>query len=162
MKSSHWLPIVILTSFAPLLHAVESKHTADYILSNPSEFEGKEVTVEVACVKPVQWKSSIPELAFFHATTYDRRNHKPDGTILVVIPAVESGHFAKKYGTEFHGKFTVPNLLKGTFLAAKGHLGYGNKRWVIDTTGQAAALIQAHKLHIPDHDADANHGHNQR
>jgi len=158
MKTYQCLPLVLLTALAPLLHAVESKHTAEYVLANSADFEGKEVTLDVAFVKPVEWKSPIPELAFFHAVTLDRRDHKPGGPILVAIPAADSGKFAKKYGMDFNGRNTVPNSLKGVFLATPGRPGMGGKRWIIDTTGQAVALIKANKLHLPEHDGGAAEG----
>lgn len=158
MKSYHCIPLIILTAFAPLVHAAESKHTAEYILANSAAFEGQEVTLDVAFVKPVEWKSPIPELAFFHAMTYDRRDHKPGSPILVVIPAADSGKFAKKYGMDFNGRNTVPNTLKGTFLATLRPAGNGAKRWIVDTTGQATALIKANKFHLPDHDGGPDRG----
>lgn len=158
MKPYQCLPLVLLTAFAPLLHAAESKHTAEYILANSAQFEGKEVTLDVAFVKPVEWKSPIPTLAFFHAITLDRRDHKRGGPILVVIPAADSGQFAKKYGMDFNGRNTVTNALKGTFMATPGRPGMGGRRWIIDTTGLVADLIKANKLHLPENDGAAGGG----
>ncbi len=152
MKPYQCLPLILLTALAPLLPAAESKHTAEYILANSADFEGKEVTLDVAFVRPVEWKSPIPELAFFHAVTYDRRDHRQGGPILVVIPAADSGQFAKKYGMEASGRNTVPNSLKGTLLATPGRPGMGGRRWIVDTTGLLADLIKKHNLNLPDND----------
>lgn len=158
MKPYQYLPLVLLTAFAPLLPAAESKHTAEYILANSADFEGKEVTLDVAFVKPVEWKSPIPTLTFFHVVTLDRRDRKPGGFILVAIPAADSGQFAKKYGMDFNGRNTVTNTLKGTFMATPGRPGMGGRRWIIDTTGQVAELIKANKVHLPDHDGGPGAG----
>lgn len=160
MKTYQYLPLVLLTALSPLVHAAESKHTAEYILATPADFEGKEVALDVAFVKPVQWKSPIAELAFFHAMTIDRRDNKPGGHILVVIAAADAGKFAKKYGMDFEGR-NSSNSLKGVLLATPGRPAKGGKvgqHWIIDTTGKVADLIKANKLHIEDQDAGVGEG----
>ena len=152
MKTYPLLSLVFLSALTPLLHAAESKHTVEYILATPSEFEGKEVTLDVSFVKPVQWKSPIPELAFFHAVTIDRRDKKPGGRILVAILAADAAKFSKKYGMDFEGR-NASNDLKGVLLASPVRAGMRGRIWMIDTTGQAEALIKANKLRLPDLDA---------
>jgi len=149
MKIQHYFPLVLLAAAAPLLQASDSKRTAEYILTTPSDFEGKEVTLDVAFVKPVQWKSPVPELAFFRALTIDRQDKKPGGHILVIIPAADAAKFAKKYGTDFEGR-NESNTLRGTFLAAPGGKERHRRVWMIDTTGKAAELIKANKLEVND------------
>jgi hypothetical protein len=106
MKTPFLLSAVALTLFGSLAisEAADSKRTAEYLLSSPLTHEGKAVTVDVAAVKPVQWKSPLPELTFFHALTMDRIDRKPGGGILVAVPTAEAASFAKKYGTDFEGR----------------------------------------------------------
>jgi hypothetical protein len=142
-----------------MLQAAESKHTAEYILANQADYEGKEVTLDVVCVQPVQWKSPIAELAFFHVFTHDRRDNQPGGHILAVIPAADSAKFAKKYGMDHKARNAVTNSLKGVFLTVPGRAGVlGAKRWIIDTTGQAQDLIKANKLRLPQNDGSEGLG----
>ena len=146
MKTLHYLPLVLLAAVAPLIHASDSKRTAEYILTTPADFEGKEVTLDVAFVKPVHWKSPVPELAFFHAMTLDLRDYKPGGEILVVIPSEDASRFAQRYGTDFKTR-TFSNVLKGTLVAAPG--GRMHKIWILDTTGKITDLVKQNKLAAP-------------
>jgi len=129
----------------------ESKRTAEYLLSTPNEFDGKDVTVDVAFVKPVHWVSPIPEIAFFHALTIDRSDRKPGGGILVAIPVEDAKSFARKYGTDFDGRFDA-DALKGVFTSAGGppkDQEHGRRIWLIDTTGQLQKLIADKKINLP-------------
>ncbi|MCK9588062.1 MAG: hypothetical protein WC076_09720 [Terrimicrobiaceae bacterium] len=146
MKTLLCLPLVLLAAVVPLLHASDSKRTAEYILTSPTDFEGKEVTLDVAFVNPVHWKSPNPELAFFHAVTLDRRDHKFGGRILVAIPSGEASKFAKKYGTDFEGR-NESNSFQGTLITAPGGRMHA-KVWILDSTGKVADLIKQHKLAI--------------
>jgi hypothetical protein len=148
MKRFPLLSLVLLAAALPVLHASESKRTADYFLTTPTDFEGKEVTLDVSFVKPVHFKSPAPELAFFHAVTIDRVAQKPGGEILVAVPAEDAAKFAKKYGTNFEGRNDI-NSLRGTFLASPGH-GPKGQAWFVDTSGKAADLIKEGKLVIED------------
>ncbi len=148
MKTLHCLPLVLLAAVAPLLHAGDSKRTAEYILTTPTDFEGKEVTLDVAFVKPVHWKSRNPELAFFHVMTLDRRDRKPGGEILVAISSADSSKFAKKYGMDFEGR-TESNPFSGVLVAAPGGKMQG-KIWLVDSTGKIADLVKQNKLVIED------------
>lgn len=149
MKTSLFLSLAVFAAAAPLLQASESKRTAEYILATPTDFEGKEVTLDVAFVKPVHWKSPVPELAFFHAITLDRREHKNGGGILVAILAADAGKFSKRYGLNFENR-SESNILTGTLVAAPGGGpgGPNGRVWLIDTTGQANDLIKANKLSL--------------
>lgn len=148
MKKHHYLPLVLLAAVVPLLHAADSKRTAEYILTTPMDFEGKEVTLDVAFVQPVHWKSPSPDVAFFHVMTLDRRDHKPGGGILVSIPASDAAKFAKKYGTDFEGR-TESNPFSGVLLAAPGGKMH-HKVWLVDSTGKIADLVKQNKLIIED------------
>lgn len=144
MKTLHYLPLILLASMTSLLHAGDSKRTAEYILTTPTDFEGQKVTLDVAFVQPVHWKSRNPELAFFHVITLDRRNHSRGGQILVAIPSAEASKFAKKYGTDFEGR-SESNAFSGILVAAPG--GKMQKRiWLVDSTGKIADLVKRNKL----------------
>lgn len=148
MKALPILTLFVLVASATLSQAADSKRTVEYIIANSADYEGKEVTLDVSFVKPVQWKSPIADLAFFYAQTIDRRDYKPGGHILVAIPAAESGAFAKKYGLDFEGRGDS-DTLRGDFLAAPGP-GHRGRVWMIDTTGKATELIKAKKLEVRD------------
>ena len=139
------------SSIIPALAADD--RTASGILSDPYTYENKPVTLDVAVVRPVHFQSPLPQLAFFRAMTMDRSSRKPSGEIMVVVAADQSEKFAKKYGTEFTRFQSTP--LKGTLLASPGREEGRGKVWLIDTTGQAAELIQQKKLAISD---DGNGG----
>ena len=158
MKMSHVLSLVLLVAVVPLVQASESKRTAEYILATPADFEGKEVTLDVSFVKPVHWKSPVPELAFFHAVTLDRRDYRPGGHILVAILAEDAGKFSQKYGLEPKGR-NLSRVLTGTLMAAPGRGPELHGRvWLIDTTGKAADLIKAKKLEILEGDGPQGGG----
>lgn len=148
MKTASLLNLFLVASFAPLAHAADSKRTAEYIIANSAEYEGKEVTLDVAFVKPVQWKSPVEDLAFFHAGTIDRRDFKRGGHILIAIPAENAASFSRKYGMDFEGR-NDSDILRGTLLAGPGHRGRG-RVWFIDTSGRAAELIKAKKIELQD------------
>jgi len=155
MKTLPILSLLLFVSSAPFGRAADSKRTSEYIIANSADYEGKEVSVDVAFVKPVQWKSPIADLAFFHALTIDRRDHKPGGHILVAVPAADSGSFAKKYGLDFDGR-SDSDTLRGKFLASPGERGRASI-WLIDTTGKAADLIKSKKLELKE-EGDENQG----
>lgn len=150
MKTTHILTLAFLAISAPLSMAGNSKHTAEYIIANSADYEGKEVELDVSFVKPAQWKSPIPELAFFHVVTIDRRDQKMGGSVLVAVKSAEAGSFAKKYGMNFDGRRDSDSL-RGVFLAAPGRGPYSKARarvWFVDTTGTAVELIKAKKLEL--------------
>lgn len=137
------LIVLVICGTLTLSQAADSKRTAEYLLSSPESYEGKTVTVDVASVQPVHWKSPISELVFFHAMTRDRRDNKPGGTILVAVSAKEAAAFAKKYGTDFEGR-NESDTLKGQFLST------GPRQvWVIDTSNQLASLLAKNRLMLP-------------
>ncbi len=146
MKTPFFLSAVALALFGSLAasQAADSKRTAEYLLSSPLSHEGKTVTLDVAMVRPARWKSPFVEVTFFHAMTMDRMDRKPGGEILVAVPTAGAASFAKKYGTDFEGRFESDSL-KGLFMAS------GPRRiWVIDTTGQLEKLMADRKAALPD------------
>lgn len=149
-KTTHIITLVLLAISSPVSLASDSKNTAEHIIANSAEFEGKEVKLDVSFVKPVKWKSPIPELAFFHAVTIDRRDQKMGGSILVAVNAAEAPAFARKYGMDFDGR-RDSDALRGVFLAAPGRSPVPKARariWFIDTTGTAVELIKNNRLEL--------------
>ncbi len=128
----------------------DSKRTAEFLLSDPKPHQDQQVTLDVAFVKPVHWKSPLPEIAFFHAITMDRTDRKPGGSILVAVPAEESAKFAKKYGMDFDGRSDMTTL-RGTFMVSGGKKEHGRPGiWLVDSTGKLASLLEQRKLDLPD------------
>jgi hypothetical protein len=143
--------LALLCSFTTTLAFAEPKHTADAILVNAPQSEGKEVSVDVMFVKPVRWKSPDPDFAFFHAETVDRHDKKIGGSILVVVPATEAVKFAKHYGIESNGR-NESDKLTG-ILTTSPSKRVKTRTWMIDTTeGKFAETVKAKKLTIDDTD----------
>lgn len=152
---THLIPLLALSAcLAVPLHAADSKRTAEYVLANFADYEGKEVTLDVAFVKPVHWKSPNPEFAFFRAFTMDRLDDKPGGGILVAIPAEDASKFSKKYGMDFEGR-KESDTLRGVFLAAPARAGKHPRVWIVDTTGKIPGLVKGQQFELP---ADAEDG----
>lgn len=147
----HLLTVVACFGLLSPSAQAESKRTAEYYLTTPATFEGKEVTLDVAMVKPVQWKSPLPEIAFFHAATIDRVDRKPGGEIMVAIPSANAEAFARKYGTEFKGRNDMTPL-KGILTAVGGgQEGRHPKMWIIDATdGLLQKAIAEKRLNFPE------------
>lgn len=142
------LAATVVLGFSSTSHA-ESKRTAEYLLISPSDHQDKDVTVDVALVRPVQWVSPAPEFAFFRAMTIDRSDRKAGGEILVAVPASGAAAFARKYGTDFEGRYESDSL-KGTFLSiGRAENREGGRLWIIDTTGNLAKAIADKKLTLP-------------
>lgn len=148
MKPRTILVTTVLGICAPFSPAGASERTAEHILTTPSTYEGQQVDLDVAFVRPVQWKSPVEDLAFFHAMTMDRNDLKAGGAILVAIPSAEAAAFAKKYGTDYEGRYEKDSLT-GTLLASPGR-GRHPQIWFVDTSGTAAALIEQKKLELQD------------
>ena len=149
MKTSFFLLNICagILGLAVTASAAESKRTAEYLLTTPEAYQGKEVTLDVAFVKPVHWVSPLPGVSFFHALTIDRMDRRPGGEILVAVPTDDAAAFARKYGTDFERRYESDSL-KGTFMAAGGKEG-PRKIWLIDMTGQLQKLIDEKKLQFP-------------
>jgi hypothetical protein len=148
---------VTLVLVSTVAASADSKRTAEFLLSDPKAYQDKEVTLDVAMVKPVRWISPLPEIAFFHALTIDRSDKKPGGGILVAVPSGDSAKFAKKYGTDFDGR-NSSTPLRGAFIAVGGHEGKRRGVWVVDTTGRLDLLIKERKAFLPDDAADEQKG----
>lgn len=144
MKTSSFAPFwkVLLIAAVCSVTAEASDRTANDILATPQKYENQEVTLDVAFLKPVHWKSPLPELAFFHALTMDRQSKRPGGGILTAVAADEVETMVKRYGSTYDGRQT--RSLKGTLLLIPGKRGSG--LWILDTTGKAAELIKAQRL----------------
>jgi hypothetical protein len=158
MKNRFLTLITLTACLASSLHAAESKRTAAHILANSDKYEGKEVTLDVSFLKPVKWKSPIPEIAFFFAVTIDRTNDIRAGKLLIAIPETETKKFSQKYGlVESKKEKNNPDTLRGVLVPAwaKGANGKGMKSkgiWVIDTSGRLQNLSKTVKLELPEDD----------
>lgn len=137
-------------SLTPLLAALfltgtalaDSKYTANAILAKAEEYEQKDVKLDIASVRPMRWKSPIPELAFFWAHSYDRWDNKPAGGILVVVDADQVDQFTRKFGVGRDGRST--DVLRGTLITVRGESSrHPGGFYLIDTTGgRAEELIR--------------------
>ncbi|MDX2079638.1 MAG: hypothetical protein SFU53_02525 [Terrimicrobiaceae bacterium] len=153
---THDLILLLALALAPIsLRAGESKRTAEYILATASDHEGQSVALDVAFVKPVHWKSPIPELAFFHAATSDTRDNKPGGVILVAVAAADVDRTIRKYGMDHDGR-GESDTLRGTLLVGPGPI-HRPKIYFVDTTGQAEELIKKHRNVVLDPDDGQRH-----
>ncbi|MBT8037570.1 MAG: hypothetical protein KJO21_08505 [Verrucomicrobiae bacterium] len=132
--------------------AADSKRTANYILSMPESYEGKTVTLDVAAVRPVKWKSPIPELAFFHATTVDRRSDRFGGVILVAVPKEDSAAFVKKYGLTVENR-NDKDTMKGLLIPSGRH-----RAWVVDQSGILADILKKGNIDLPNDQGKAKWG----
>ena len=144
--------LILLIGFCAITSAArvhaDSKRTAEFILSDPTKYQGREVTLDVAMVQPVKWVSPLSDYAFFHAVTLDRRDDNFGGAILVAVPAAESTAFAKKYGTDFEGRNNTRSL-RGTLVAVGGGKHRGHGIWTVDTTDKLLVDIEAKKAEMP-------------
>jgi hypothetical protein len=140
------------------------KHTADYYLISPKEYEGKSISLDVAMVKPVLRASPLPGIQFFEARTFDQLNHNWGGSMLIAVLQADAKAFARKYGTTVDG-IRRPNVLAartnrlmGTLLIAgearQAPLGGGKPRHqrphprpglalFVDYEGKCQELIKA-------------------
>lgn len=118
------LPLILVALAPTWAGTTPSKYTADHYLISPKDYEGTNIALDVVAVKPVHFQSPIPGIQFFHAMTFDERNHAPGGAILVAISGSDNVAFAKKYGTTIEGGRRMLHLakttrLQGTLIAAK-------------------------------------------
>jgi len=120
----------------------DSRYTANSILSEPSKYEGKAVKLDVTSLRPVRFKSPVPELQFFRAMTFDRWDNKPGGAIIVAVDAAQADEFTKKYGVGRDGRSTT--RLEGTLISGRNSKREGRRAsvWIVDTTGKAAELLE--------------------
>jgi len=143
------LPALIIGCTAFFLFGLDgvqagSKDTVNFYLTTPDKYAGKEIELDVVGVRPVRVKSPIPELAFFRAFSYDRREHSPGGDIVVAVDAASAEKFAKKYGDVWEGGRKTESL-KGILLSAPAE---GRQFWFVDTSGKANGLIAEAKASL--------------
>lgn len=152
MKTQILSLLTLSACLATPLHAADSKHTAKYIITNSAEYEGKEVSLDVAFLRPVHWKSPNSEISFFRASTKERGG-KEGGFILVAIRAADSEKFSRKYGLNESRRDT--DTLKGVLRSARARgAKRGNGVWVLDTTGRLQDLLKDGKFELPDEKED--------
>lgn len=113
-----------------------SKYTADYYKALYNQYEGKEITVKVAFVKPYSCKSDIEGVQFFHAMTFDDKEEILGGEIAVAVPIQKVEYLLKKYGTQKDDK---PKKLRGILTSD------GRRLWFIDVDGEIKDMVDARR-----------------
>lgn len=115
-----------------------SKFTADYYKGAYDLYEGQEISLKVAFVKPYSYKSDIPDVRFFHAVTRDDSKEMAGGDIPVAVPINGGDDLIRRYGTApaDEGK---TRLLRGV-LRADGH-----GLWFVDVNGNISKTLDARR-----------------
>ncbi len=115
-----------------------SKYTADYYKGAYDQYEGKEITLKVAFVKPYSYKSDIADVRFFHAITSDDSKKMPGGEIPVAVPLQSGDELIRRYGTAPDDDRKT-RLMSGT-LRADGH-----GLWFVDVNGNVTKSLDARR-----------------
>lgn len=135
------LPIILLSaalSSTAWADAKFSKFTADYYKGAYDLYEGQEISLKVAFVKPYSYKSDLPDVRFFHAVTRDDGKNMAGGDIPVAVPLNSGDDLIRRYGTApaEEGK---TRLLRGV-LRADGH-----GLWFVDVNGNISKKVDARR-----------------
>ncbi len=129
--------------------------TANQILANPDKYKGKEVSLDVALLRPIRWASPVDDFAIFHAMTYDKREKAPGGEILIVVPESSREELVRRYGVAVDGnrRNVSTRSLRGNLQTTRG--GAGGLFYLDLTDGAAAEIIteQAVKIRPRAHSA---------
>lgn len=135
-----FLSLILLHAFT--LQGFGSDQTANAVLAEPHKYNNAPVQLDVAFLRPVRWKSPIPEVAFFHAMTYDKKARSFGGEILLAAPESNREALVRRYGVTHEGRRTPDtNLLRATLR----NTGEDRKRgiWYLDQTeGALSEAIQ--------------------
>lgn len=141
--------IICITALtALLLPAVllGSEKTANGILANPAKNENQSVSLDVAFLRPVRWSSPVPDVAFFYAMTYDRRNRSFGGGILLAAPEADRESLIRRYGVTRDGGQRSPasTTTLRAVLRSTGETGQqGRSLWFLDQTeGEVSEAIK--------------------
>jgi hypothetical protein len=131
MKSFQIALPVLFTFFAAFgiqAHA----DTANEILADPAAHHEKSVRLDVVFLRPVRWTSPVPEVAFFHAITFDKRNQNYGGEILLAAPESARDSLIRRYGVTGDRRKPTTTSLR----AVLRNTGSETKRglWYIDQT----------------------------
>jgi len=115
-----------------------SKFTADYYKGAYDQYEGKEITLKVAFVKPYSYKSDIDDVRFFHAITSDDSKKMPGGEIPVAVPLQSSDELIRRYGT-------APDEDRKTRLMSGVLRADGHGLWFVDVNGNVTKALDARR-----------------
>ncbi|MFZ4778985.1 MAG: hypothetical protein ACOYM3_26765 [Terrimicrobiaceae bacterium] len=115
-----------------------SKFTADYYKGAYDLYEGQEITLKVAFVKPYSYKSDISDVRFFHAITRDDQKNMSGGEIPVAVPISSGNELIRRYGTA-GSEEEKTRLLRGV-LRADGH-----GLWFVDVNGTLTKTLDARR-----------------
>lgn len=135
------LPLILLsTALASTAVAGPkySKFTADYYKGAYDQYEGKEITLKVAFVKPYSYKSDLEDVRFFHAITSDDSKKMPGGEIPVAVPLKSGDDLIRRFGTA-PDEDRKTRLMSG-ILRADGH-----GLWFVDVNGTVTKSIDARR-----------------
>lgn len=115
-----------------------SKFTADYYKGAYDLYEGQEISLKVAFVKPYSYKSDISDIRFFHAVTRDDTKNMDGGDISIAVPLNGGDDLIRRYGTApSDGGGT--RMLRGV-LRADGH-----GLWFVDVNGNISKTLDARR-----------------
>lgn len=145
MKQTTYSTLCLLLSGLFILssQAALSKKTADYVILHATELEGKSVTLDVVGVRPMRMLSPIPDVTFFHAITFDDREDRPGGPILVAVPANQGEKFAEKFGS-LNPRSKRVEKMSGILIPSSGSPDRKGKVWMIDYEGLSGAVLANH------------------
>lgn len=132
------LAVATLACSTAFADAKFSKYTADYYKGAYDLYEGKEITLKVAFVKPYAYKSNISDIRFFHAVTRDETKDMNGGDIAVAVPIDGGDDLIRRFGTA-PSKEGKTRILKG-ILRADG-LGL----WYLDVNGSISKKLDARR-----------------
>lgn len=162
--------LALVFAWANLTQA--ASNTVDYYLTTPEQFKNMMVNLDVRGVRPVDFKSPIPELAFFHMMTWDKQKNAPGGHIMLVAPAANATSIMRKYGAGMHrGEI---ERMRGVLILSPGGPGpekpeapptntsdataeaklphhpgpRHQQRWMIDFEGLSGPIMDAHKAEM--------------
>lgn len=169
MRNKTLLVLGVLTMTLGLSCPVRAaSNTVDYYLTTPEQFKNMMVNLDVKGVRPVEFKSPIPDLAFFHMTTWDKQKNRPGGHIMLVAPASLATTIMKKYGNDMRRGGDIDRM-RGILMLSPGGPGpekqganaesnppqgpprHGPRHaqmWMIDYEGRSAAIMEAHKAEM--------------
>lgn len=119
-----------------------SAESANRYLATPDQYAGKEIKLDVICVRPVRLTSPVPGVRWFHAFTEDDKKNALGGVILIALPDSAVDKFVKEFGLTNEGR---TETLRGILHALPNRANPAVKVWFVDYKGLNADLITKHK-----------------
>jgi hypothetical protein len=131
---------VILVCFGTISTHAGHPDTADYYLSFAERYLNTEIDLDVNFVKPVHWVSPDPEIAFFRAATYDKKEKRMGGAILVILPSTAKEKFVKKY--ELNPERRDSDRMEGVLRTLPARKHPRGKVYILDYEGLSWETLQ--------------------